>query len=255
MQDNSNSIRPHHQPLDEIFLTIVDRLDAVEKTNEGYALLKEVVAGYGLRHAAYLGMNIKGLTRTEPYLAVTYTNDWVMHYRSQNYVDVDPVLSDSMKSILPMDWKPLRAKSSRVRRMFGEAVEHGVGTQGLSFPIRGRNGETAIFSITSDYSDATWADFKRRYMRDFQTLAVHVHQMILRAEGVVHEDASLSRREAECLQLAAHGKTFGEIAMILSLGERTVKFYVDIARHKLNSTNVTHAVAKALSMNLIGPPN
>jgi DNA-binding CsgD family transcriptional regulator len=73
----------------------------------------------------------------------------------------------------------------------------------------------------------------------------------LRAESRFFRPVKLSRRERECLYWAAKGKTFGEIATILTLSERTVKFYLDIARHKLGAMNITEAVAKGVSMNIL----
>ena len=70
-------------------------------------------------------------------------------------------------------------------------------------------------------------------------------------ERFQNADIKLSRREIECLSWAAAGKTFGEIATILALSERTIKFYLDVARIKLRATNVTQAVSKAVAMNVI----
>lgn len=245
---------PSPDRFDLLFLRMIDRLSEIDRKEEGHQVLCEIARNYGLNHAAYLGMNIRGLTSTEPYISVTYSDEWVMHYKSQNFVEIDPVLSESLRSILPIDWSSLDGVNTKVRRMFGEARDFGVGRQGLTIPIRGRHGEMAIFSVTSDLSSREWADFKRVYMRDFQTLAVHIHQMVLKTEGVVHEDVHLAPREIECLQLVASGLTFQEVAYRIGLSDRTVRFYLDLARHKLQCLNVTHAVARALSMNLIKTP-
>jgi len=58
-------------------------------------------------------------------------------------------------------------------------------------------------------------------------------------------------REIECLRWAAVGKTKWETGECLGISERTVKFHLDQARHKLNCLNVTQAVAKALAIGII----
>ncbi|MFY9288603.1 MAG: helix-turn-helix transcriptional regulator [Alphaproteobacteria bacterium] len=63
----------------------------------------------------------------------------------------------------------------------------------------------------------------------------------------------LTGREAEILALTAHGKTRGEISTILSIKEETVKAYIERGRIKLNAANKTHAVAIAITLNLIVP--
>ncbi|WP_084798278.1 helix-turn-helix transcriptional regulator [Pleomorphomonas koreensis] len=49
------------------------------------------------------------------------------------------------------------------------------------------------------------------------------------------------------------GKTVCDSADILGLSDRTVKFYLENVRHKLNCLNTTHAVARAISLGLIPP--
>ena len=121
----------------------------------------------------------------------------------------------------------------------------------MTFPIRGRAGERALFTITDDSSEREWQEKLHDFKRHFQLLSYHLHQMIMRTEGVLQEPVRLSRREMECLRWKASGKTVPEIAIILNLSEKTIRFYLDLARGKLNATNGTHAVAKALSQDLI----
>lgn len=240
---------------ERIFYDVVEDISGVERTEEGHDALKQAAAQYGLEHAVYLGLNVPGLTEGEPYLAVTYSDEWCLHYRQQGYVNVDPVVRLGMTGLLPIDWASLDRSNPRVRRLFGEAADAKVGNQGLTFPIRGALGELALFSITANVSDREWADTKRLYMRDFQIIAHHAHAMVLRMTGATRTDYAhvLSERERECLQWAAVGKSAWDTSVILSISERSVKFYLDQARHKLDCMNKTHAVAKAISLGLVRP--
>lgn len=233
------------------FFDLVDRLEAVTSMSDGHTMLKAFVERYGLANAAYLGINMPGLTDNQHYIAVTYSAEWVHHYCRQNYFEVDPVLPSAMRSLLPLDWGQVDVGSRKVLQFFGEAQEFGVGRHGLSFPIRGRYGETALFSITQDCTRREWDAFRKHCMRDFQILSFCFHELVLRTESRFIKPVQLSRRERECLYWAARGKTFSEIAIILALSERTVKFYLDVARHKLSATNVTEAVAKAVAANVL----
>lgn len=244
-----------HSPIEAFesaFFNMVDQIESVSSGVDGHTMLKAFVEHYGLKNAAYLGINVPGLTDNgRPYIAVTYSTDWVHHYCSENYFDVDPVLPATMRSLLPLDWSMILIESRKIFNFFGEAREFGVGRHGLSFPIRGRHGETALFAITHDCTDREWISLRRHCMRDFQILSFGFHELILRAESRFFRPVQLSRRERECLYWAAKGKTFGEIAIILALSERTVKFYLDVARHKLGAMNITEAVAKGVSMNIL----
>lgn len=240
------------EAFESVFFDMVDEIDAVSSVADGHMLLKAFVERYGLKNAAYLGINVPGLTdHNRPYIAVTYSDEWVHHYCSENYFDIDPVLPSALRSLLPLDWATIEIANRKVMNFFGEAREFGVGRHGLSFPIRGRYGETALFSITQDCIDREWINLRKHCMRDFQILSFCFHELILRAESQIFRPIQLSRRERECLFWAAKGKTFGEIATILTISERTVKFYLDVARHKLGAMNITEAVAKAVSMNIL----
>jgi LuxR family transcriptional regulator, quorum-sensing system regulator BjaR1 len=61
----------------------------------------------------------------------------------------------------------------------------------------------------------------------------------------------LTPREVEATTWLARGKTYSEIALLLSISERTAKAHVESACHKLNAVNKTHAVALALVNGLI----
>ena len=56
---------------------------------------------------------------------------------------------------------------------------------------------------------------------------------------------ALSRREAECLQWLAAGKTLGEAATIIGISERTLRFHVANARERLGVATTIQAVVAA----------
>jgi DNA-binding CsgD family transcriptional regulator len=61
----------------------------------------------------------------------------------------------------------------------------------------------------------------------------------------------LSRRERECLQWTAAGKTTWEISAILEISQNTIDGYIATAGRKLGAVNRTQAVAVALRRGLI----
>ncbi|MBA89075.1 MAG: LuxR family transcriptional regulator [Phyllobacteriaceae bacterium] len=214
-------------------------------------LLGRLLDIYGLKTVAYLGSGVTAQPGQSPYLAVTYSNEWVDHYKAQRFVDIDPTVQIGMRRMLPIDWDEFDRADEDVRRLFGEAKEFGLGRRGISLPVHGQHGDRALVSITSDASDRDWRYLRLHYMRDFQMLALHMHQAILRLEGKTVEQARLSPRERECLLWVAEGKTAWETAVILGLSEHTVRCYLESARHKLGAANNTHAVNKAGKASLL----
>lgn len=64
-------------------------------------------------------------------------------------------------------------------------------------------------------------------------------------------ELQLSRRQVECLRLAAGGLTSLEIAATLGISSRTVDQYVSEACERLKVRNRVQAVVKALAMGLL----
>jgi DNA-binding CsgD family transcriptional regulator len=97
-----------------------------------------------------------------------------------------------------------------------------------------------------------------RLQADLQLLAVHTH---VAARRLLQKPAPkalaalqlphLSPREVDVLRWTDNGKTVIEIAMILGVGERTVKSYLDLAKEKLGVVGKKEQavkVAKALGL-------
>jgi DNA-binding NarL/FixJ family response regulator len=88
---------------------------------------------------------------------------------------------------------------------------------------------------------------------DFEMLGIVVENRLRRLNGATGGDPGLhlTEREKEVLAWVGRGKTSSEIAIILGLSERTVNFHCDQAVKRLDVTNRTQAVAKAITARLI----
>ena len=237
--------------LNDIFHELVSDIDKVMDDYSGDEFLRTIGQRYGLSHVAYLGLNLPD-KEDDLFIQTTYSDKWCRRYITQNYVDIDPIAGVGLQGILPLDWGMVRDKNKRIKDFFGESREFGVGRQGLSVPIRGAYGETALFSINSHVSDHEWQKLKKEFMSDFQLLAYHFHTRILEQVGDYSPVyPALTPREKECIKWAADGKTAWETGMILGIQETTVTFFIEKARVKLAAANKTQAVAKAIRMQLI----
>lgn len=239
---------------DTEFEQTVDRIEQIKKKSEFQSVLTDTLSRYNLKSLAFMGFNIGAFNKREPDILVTYSRDWIDHYRAKAYLEVDPVVHQGLKSILPVDWSTFDRKEARIRALFNESREAGLGNQGLSIPVRGRNGDMSLFSLTCEADDVEWSALKRNYIRDFQTLAVFFHQSVLRTYTDTDAIVQLTPREAECLHWAACGKTSEETAMILGLTRRGVRYHIENIIFKLNAVNLTHAVAKGIHFRIINPP-
>lgn len=239
----------------DTYFDVTADVDNISTAEDLHAFIRKVLRAYELKHGVYYMPGVKGQEEIQPFYYLTYANDWIERYVEADYLMVDPVVSEGFAGLLPIDWSKFERKAPRVKQMFGESKEFGVGIQGLTFPIRGPKGEAALFNITSDLPAKEWADAKRTYMRDFQILAhiIHSKAMILAGAKLPDFNARLTPRERECLTWCATGKTSEDIATILGISEGVVRIHLQSAQHKLNCLNRTHSVAKAMAYKLIFP--
>ena len=233
---------------------VIARFESAKKNHDLFTILADSKARFGLKNVAYLGYNLGTLSKTEPFSMVTYSDDWINHYRANNYFEVDPVLKAVHKSIVPLDWSTLEISTKRARIFFSEAISAGVGKFGLSIPVQGRHGDFSVLSLTFDETLEDWNFFKAHHMRDFQLLAVYFHNSVLEINRIKPPVFELSERELEVLYWAACGKTAEESAIILGISKRGIRFHISNILTKLNAVNIAHAVAKAINYRLVNPP-
>lgn len=196
-----------------------------------------------------------GLWYRDPSALVTssYPVGWVEHYVNEDYKKIDPVVESATSSFLPYDWKALRWDTKRKQRIISEGVDAGLGNQGYTVPIRGPDGQFALFSINKKCDDSIWERFIEEKKGDLLVVAHFYHQKVLEIEKAFGPPpvTRLSDRERDVLTSIAAGRSRGQVAEKLNISENTVRVYLDSARHKLGALNITHAVAISVQKGLI----
>lgn len=200
-------------------------------------------------HAVYHWVSADG----EQYGFGTYDPAWVQHYIKNDYLRIDPVVLGCFQRFHPVDWKRLDWSSRAARAFQKDAIANGIGNQGFSIPIRGPNGQFALFTISTTTDDEKWAEFTQRSQRDLILIAHFLNQKALELEkGRAPEPVrALSPREIDALTFLAMGYSRGQVSEMLSISEHTLRAYIESARFKLGALNTTHAVARALAEGLI----
>lgn len=200
-------------------------------------------------HVAYHWVDSTG----DQYGCGTYSIEWQQRYIEQNYLRVDPVVSGCFQRFHPVDWKRLDWSSKAARAFLAEALEYGIGNQGYSIPVRGPNGQFALFTINHTCDDETWKAFTTEHRRSLILIGHFLNEKALELEpGRTPETLhALSPREVDAMTLLAIGYSRAQVAADLSISEHTLRVYIESARFKLGALNTTHAVARALSRGLI----
>lgn len=209
---------------------------------------------FGVSHLVYCGMRMPGLERTDPYLVLTYPDEWIRRYYEENYFEIDPVHQAGRRSLLPIDWTTLDISSSDVRHFFADADSHGIGRQGMSFPMRGPDGDVGVFSFTSHVRADDWPAFRNKVRADLAFVGLFFHESVVRtwaAERGTRVRPTLTVRERECLQFLAEGVPPKQIALDLDLSEAAVRLYLKRARARLGASSTMQAAILALRADLI----
>lgn len=219
--------------------TLEDLQTATEALRDHYAIL----------HIVYHWVNSNG----ERFGAGTYSQDWVDRYVERDYLRSDPVIIGCFQRFHPVDWKELDWSAKTSKAFLKEAIAFGVGNQGLSIPIRGPQGQFALFTASHHCNDDVWAAFREKNERDMILIAHAFNKKALEFEKGEESDgrSGLSPRELAAMTYLAKGLSRAQAADQMQISEHTLRVYIESARHKLGALNTTHAVARALSNGLI----
>ncbi|WP_342627778.1 LuxR family transcriptional regulator [Nguyenibacter vanlangensis] len=224
--------------------------------------LQEMVDRLGFTHFAYHVVktpDVDHLGARQVYGLTTYPTEWLRHYVANGYVHEDPVVAKVFDKRSPFVWGDAidaEELSKKQRQLLEDAQDAGL-KNGLTIPLMSRNGEVAALSlIPGSAASETMRSVEMQYL--VQLLALHLHDHAARVvieEGLTDNSRRrktlLSNRESEALSWVARGKSTWDISRILEISEKSVEFYLDSAKRKLQATNRTQAVVKAIVLGLI----
>lgn len=230
----------------ESILESLEQADTLAGLQTASERLRDVLK---IDHIAYHWVDSAG----DQYGCGTYSIAWQERYISQNYQRIDPVVMGCFQRFHPVDWKQLDWSSKAARAFQRESIEYGVGNQGFSVPVRGPNGQFALFTANHTCDDAMWAAFAERYRHELVLIGHYLNEKALELEPDRSPEniQALSPREVDAMTLLAIGYSRAQVANQLSISEHTLRVYIESARFKLGALNTTHAVARALSRGLI----
>ena len=227
-----------------------------------FADLKDELA----RAAASLGFTNYALRARYPNLRTGFNeicfdncpSGWRKYYLKHGAgAESDPVRARAQQQVTPILWRELMPQAPVLAR---RAREIGFAT-GVIYPTHGPAGQWSALTLIGVQPGVEAERAILDTMAEAHLLGVYVHEACARiirrrldASVSVSQpapDLALSRRERECLVLAARGKTAAEIGRTLEISERTVTFHLTNARKKLGTASSPHAVVRAVSLGLI----
>jgi len=191
------------------------------------------------------------------YINHSYDPEWVRTYISQDYCSIDPIIGYGVQKGGVFAWERAYSESESkvccLNSFLEAAHDYGLrsGFAG-SIPIGKspqQNNSTLCSLANIDPSRSQIASYiLRALMQVFhEVLPTNMMQPI----PMMQPTPLLTPKEREVIGWAGEGKSVWETGMIIGVSESTVKFHLQNIYKKLNVTNRTHAIAKALHLRII----
>ena len=177
--------------------------------------------------------------------------DWLDRYIARNYVDHDPVVDYMKRLRAPFQWRDA-SQNGRLDRdalqVLGDAGEFGL-SDGLAFPLVTLDGEVVVVSLGGATVELSNEEFGMVSL--VATYAVGRAMQIRSVQARPAGQVDLTRREIECLQWAAEGKSEWEMSQIMGISEHTSGKHLLSAKNKLSAATRVQAVAEAIRRGFI----
>lgn len=198
-------------------------------------------------------------TENRQYVYLTWPPEVIRVYDERSLIEVDPRVQDILQRVVPQVWdqSTYRGRTPAVDDFLDILQAHGIAS-GVACPVRDMHGRTAVLSLSSSVAanDEVRRKMIAQNMGDMMLFGLYFHELFVRA--VINElvpahlqGGKLSRRERQCLAMAAHGLVGEDIALKLAISLRTVQHHFDSIRGKLGAANRLEAVVIGLSMGII----
>ena len=220
---------------------------------QGLATLASTLKFDGL---SYLVLNESTSINGVCFHLTTAGPDWSTRYAKHNYHAIDPRIIGTHGRHVPIIWDAERNETDwRVRTFLDHASRVKI-CSGVAISLRDtRIGRVVIaWDSAMNGLDGEQKAVLERSLGTLTLLAGSLHEaMLMHCLSTLGRipPSALTDRERECLTLAAHGMTSGDIGVKLAITERTVNFHFGNIIGKLGVLNRSEAIARAVAHNIV----
>ncbi len=174
----------------------------------------------------------------------------IADYDKNNLLDQSPIISHLRSSTEPLQYEIEKINAERADGKADLAIElfksHGI-VGGAYFSVHLANGRLGAVNFSGSGNQPDHQQLvELNYLANLLYSKIHE---IRKSDDEL--DFGLKKNEINCLKWTSQGKTSWEIASIMGLSEHTVNHYLTSAAQKLDTSNRTHAVSKALRLKII----
>ncbi len=228
---------------------ITDRLSKLRDVADIWSEFMRIATHAGFNYGVAFPRRGPGDLVRDTHIAVSLPEGWLQYCVDQNYDDIDPLSEHALTKHMPFLLEDVLQKGLPRRQMLAiqDTANNGM-PNFFVIPHYARGAASMVYitgeNLNPDPHDCALLHFG----------AIHMMARILDLQEQQNGHAAppiLSRRERECLQWVAAGKSDWEIGGILSLSEKTVNEYVERAKQKFSVATRAQAIVLALTYGAI----
>lgn len=226
------------------FIRNLDRKTSAEDVGQAF---QQLVANFGFTHFIIGRITANAKNRGEMW-AQSWPRDWYQIW-TKRYYRFDSMVERARRSRAPFRWGDMRTEmESMGLHVFEDAATFGI-YDGFSSSYSLGDGAVAGVTVGTPERDIDPQALTRVLLASAGCETKLAHLM----HNSSPAPSSLSARERECLHWVAVGKTDWDISEILGISQQTAHKHISNALRKLRASTRAHAVAIALSTNILEP--
>ena len=180
--------------------------------------------------------------------------EWVQRYGQQGYVEIDPRVSETYNRHVPFVWDAADYRQDeRYSAFFADAARYGV-CSGVSISFRDADQGRVLCAFNSAVTPVSRArkETIAKQAGELTLFATSFHDFFMahfvdHGKALMTRVAPLSRREHDCLELAANGMTSRDIGLKLGITERTANYHFNNTIRKMGVLNRKEAIAVGIA--------
>jgi len=242
--------------MDQWLIDTIEEIQSSGDVSDIKTVLVKIREYFEFANVTYAVKLPQTFTQSSLLLISDYPVEWFKRYGEQGYINVDPVVSHCLNSQTPYEWQRFKEHSKKeVIDFVGEADEFKL-RDGISVGMPSFDGKPGLISLASDHQLTLSHRQRHQINICLNTLQPFLHTRICQVTDTSQQSnisIHLTEREKTCLVWVAEGKTAHDIAAILVVSEATVVFHLKNAIQKLDVTNRSQAIARAVLLGLITP--
>ena len=230
--------------------SLIERCDRALRQDELAAAFQQVLETLGFRHFACCSHVDPIRPPPRSVMLQTYPEEWIPLFSELQLHEVDPVFMRAERSRLPFFWDVSEFRDELTpaqQEIFGETRRLGI-SQGYTVPFHSVDSLGALRASCTVIPDSASIDPQTYFT--VRLMASYVYEAASRdatSQQPRIPASTLSRRELQCLEFAAQGKSDWVVGRLLNISERTVHNHIENAKRRLGVVTRVQAVVHALA--------